>query len=54
LDFAYYEEKHMHALIGPILLSDKLAQPGGKPFEIYDDRLQGFTLRIQPTGMRSY
>lgn len=44
----------MHAFIGPKLLSDKLAQPGGKPFEIYDDRLQGFTLRIQPTGTRSY
>jgi integrase len=45
---------HMQAFIGSKLLSDKLAQPNGKPFEIYDNRLRGFTLRVQPTGMRSY
>ena len=44
----------MQAFIGSKLLSDKLAQPNGKPFEIYDNRLRGFTLRVQPTGMRSY
>jgi Arm DNA-binding domain len=36
------------------LLSSKEAQPATKPFEIYDSRLPGFTLRIQPTGVRSY
>jgi hypothetical protein len=25
-----------------------------KPFEIYDNRLRGFTLRVQPSGMRAY
>jgi len=31
-----------------------VAQPTKKPFEIYDSRLAGFTLRVQPTGVRSY
>ncbi len=44
----------MQTFIGAKLLSGKLAQPAAKPFEIYDSRLAGFTLRVQPTGVRSY
>ena len=44
----------MHAFIGATLLTSKEAQPQTKPFELYDTRLRGFTLRIQPTGVRSY
>ena len=44
----------MHTFIGAKLLSSELAQPTQKPFEIYDSRLAGFTLRVQPTGVRSY
>jgi Arm DNA-binding domain len=44
----------MRTFIGVKLLSSKLAQPTVKPFEIYDNRLSGFTLRVQPTGVRSY
>jgi integrase len=44
----------MQAIIGSMLLSSKVAQPSKKPFEIYDSRLAGFTLRVQPTGVRSY
>jgi hypothetical protein len=44
----------MQAFIGTTLLSSKEAQPQSKPFEIYDNRLSGFTLRVQPSGMRSY
>ncbi len=44
----------MQTFIGAKLLSSKLAQPAQKPFEIYDSRLSGFTLRVQPTGVRSY
>src|SRR5438132_4595544 len=39
---------------GSTLLSSKVAQPTKKPFEIYDSRLIGFTLRVQPSGVRSY
>jgi len=44
----------MQAIIGSTLLSSKLVQPINKPFEIYDSRLSGFTLRVQPSGIRSY
>jgi len=44
----------MQAFIGAALLASKDAQPRTKPFEIYDSRLGGFTLRIQPSGVRSY
>ena len=44
----------MHAFIGPTLLTSTDAQPQTKPFELYDTRLRGFTLRIQPSGSRSY
>jgi hypothetical protein len=44
----------MRAFIGPTLLTSKETQPQSKPFELYDTRLRGFTLRIQPSGSRSY
>jgi len=44
----------MHAFIGATLLASKEAQPQNKPFEIYDKRLSGFVLRVQPSGVRSY
>lgn len=44
----------MRANIKAKLLASKAAQPAAKPFEIYDRRLQGFTLRVQPSGVRSY
>jgi len=44
----------MRTFIGAKLLSSQVAQPTKKPFEIYDSRLAGFTLRVQPTGVRSY
>jgi integrase len=44
----------VRAIIGAKLLNSKAAQPGPKPFEIYDSRLPGFTLRVQPSGVRSY
>lgn len=44
----------MRTFIGAKLLSSKVSQSKKKPFEIYDNRLAGFTLRVQPTGVRSY
>jgi integrase len=44
----------MQRFIGPTLLASNEAQPKRKPFEIYDCRLHGFTLRVQPSGVRSY
>lgn len=44
----------MQTFIGTTLLSSDAAQPSNKPFEIYDSHLHGFTLRVQPTGIRSY
>jgi hypothetical protein len=44
----------VHTFIGTKLLSSNLTLPTQKPFEIYDTRLAGFTLRVQPTGARSY
>ena len=44
----------MRAIIGAKLLAGKSAQPAEKPFEIWDSRLSGFVLRIQPSGARSY
>lgn len=44
----------MKAIIGARLLQSSAAQPSEKPFEIWDARLQGFVLRVQPSGARSY
>ncbi len=44
----------MRAIIGAKLLASKAAQPREKPYEINDERLTGFLLRVQPSGVRSY
>ncbi len=44
----------MRTIIGAKLLTTKAAQPAAKPFTIADTRLAGFTLRVQPSGARSY
>jgi len=45
---------NMKTFIGSTLLASNTAQPRRKPFEISDDRLPGFVLRVQPTGIRTY
>ena len=42
----------MQALIGSRLLSS--LKPQAKPFEVWDERLKGFLLRVQPSGAMSY
>ncbi len=44
----------MRARISARLLSTKSAIPADKPFEIRDDLLKGFILRVQPSGARTY
>ena len=44
----------MHTFIGTQLLETEAARARRKPFEIYDCRLSGFTLRVQPRSVRSY
>jgi hypothetical protein len=44
----------MRVFIGSTLLISNTAQPQTKPFEITDNRLAGFTLRVQPSGVRTY
>jgi hypothetical protein len=44
----------MNAFIETKLPSSPTALPKDKPFEIYDARLRGFMLRVQPTGVRSF
>ena len=44
----------MHAFIGDTLLTSDATHPRIKPFEIFDSRLPGFTLRVPPSGYRSY
>jgi integrase len=44
----------MRKLITDTLLRQKVSQPREKPFEILDAKLQGFLLRVQPSGVRTY
>lgn len=44
----------MKAVISGRLLASKESQPQAKPFEIWDTRLRGFMLRVQPSGVRVY
>ena|SRR5579862_41746 len=44
----------MRAIIAAKFLLNREAKPAKKPFEIYDTRPPGFTLRVQPSGTRAY
>src|ERR1700722_78215 len=44
----------MRAIISARLLGRDDAKPCEKPFEIRDERLRGYLLRVQPSGARSY
>ncbi len=44
----------MRAIIGAKLLTSKATKPQAKPYEVWDARLSGFVLRVQPSGARSY
>lgn len=44
----------MRAVINANLLKSRAAQRGDAPFEVRDERLAGFILRVQPSGVRSY
>lgn len=41
-------------LLSARLLATDAAKPRDKPFELSDSRLLGFTLRVQPSGVRTY
>ncbi|MFZ0694406.1 MAG: Arm DNA-binding domain-containing protein, partial [Alphaproteobacteria bacterium] len=42
----------MHSIIGTSLIDH--IKPGPKPYEIRDSRLNGFLLRVQPSGVMTY
>jgi len=44
----------MRARISARTLNSAAAKPRGKPFEIRDDLLKGFMVRVQPSGVRTY
>ena len=44
----------MRAFICPSLLASTSVRPKNRPFEVCDTRLAGFTLRVQPSGVRAY
>lgn len=44
----------MKRLITDTLLRQSTARPKDKPFEIADEKLGGFLLRVQPSGVRTY
>jgi integrase len=44
----------MRTRISARFLNSAAAQPKDKPFEVYDDSLVGFLLRVQPSGVRTF